>query len=71
MTPDHACSRLLAGVLAASGPTARSLARNDLGDTTVSVPALLALLLVLRAYDRPEEAKASCRSPDARGCCAA
>jgi hypothetical protein len=38
---------ILCGVLAASGPTARSLLGTTIGDTTVSLPALLALLLVL------------------------
>jgi hypothetical protein len=38
---------LLAGVLAATGPTARSLLGTTLGDTIASAPMLLALFLVL------------------------
>jgi hypothetical protein len=38
---------LLAALLAASGPTARSQLGTTLGDTTVSLPALIALLLVV------------------------
>ena len=51
LLPDDRSSRLLArlaALLAASGPTARSLLGTTLGDTTVSVPALLALLIVVR-----------------------
>ena len=39
----------LAALVAASGPTARSLLGTTLGDTTVSLPALGALLVALRA----------------------
>jgi hypothetical protein len=39
---------VLAAFLAASGPTARSLLGTTLGDTVVSLPALVALLLTLR-----------------------
>jgi len=56
LLPADRGSRLLAvlaGVLAASGPTARSLVGTTLGDTTVSVPALLALLLVLGDQRNP------------------
>jgi len=52
---DSRLLALLAGVLAASGPTARSLLGTTLGDTTVSVPALLALLLVLGDQRVPDQ----------------
>ena len=49
---------LLAALLAASGPTARSLLGTTLGDTTVSVPALLALLLLVRGQASPKRGSA-------------
>jgi hypothetical protein len=49
---------LLAALLAASGPTARSLLGTTLGDTTVSVPALLALLLLVRGQASPNRGSA-------------
>ena len=45
--PGSRLLAVLAGVLAVAGPNARSLAGTTTGDTTVSIPALLALLLVL------------------------
>jgi hypothetical protein len=44
---------ILAALMAASGPTARSLLGTTLGDTTVSVPGLFALLLATHALGRP------------------
>lgn len=58
--PEHRDRRLLAilaALLAATGPTARSLLGTTLGDTTASLPALLALLVALRAFGRPNGAK--------------
>jgi len=57
LLPNDRGSRLLgllAALLAASGPTARSLLGTTLGDTTVSVPALLALLLLVRGQACPK-----------------
>jgi hypothetical protein len=54
LLPKDSSARVLAAlaaVLAASGPTARSLLGTTLGDTTVSLPALLALWLLLRGQD--------------------
>jgi len=47
---------VLAGVLAVAGPNALSLAGTTTGDTTVAVPALLALLLVLGDQRFPDRA---------------
>jgi len=52
LLPEDAQSRRLAwlaALLAACGPTARSLLGTTLGDTVASLPALLALLLAIRA----------------------
>ena len=56
---------VLAGVLAVAGPNARSLAGTTTGDTTVSVPALLALLLVLGDQRFPDRA-IGCPTPPGR-----
>jgi hypothetical protein len=48
---------MLAALLAATGPTARSLLGTTLGDTTVSLPALFALLVGMRGLDSPHGAK--------------
>ncbi len=53
--PGSRLLALLAALLAASGPTARSLLGTTIGDTTVSLPALLALLLVVRGQACPEQ----------------
>jgi hypothetical protein len=45
--PGSGTLAVLVGVLAATGPTARSLLGTTMGDTTASIPLLLALLLVL------------------------
>jgi hypothetical protein len=50
--PDDRNRRLfamLAALLAATGPTARSLLGTTLGDTTASLPAMLALLIAMQA----------------------
>ncbi len=44
---------LLVGVLAAAGPTARSLLGTTMGDTTASIPLLLSVLLVVGDDERP------------------
>ncbi len=64
LLPDDRRSRLLAllaALLSATGPTARSLLGTTLGDTTVSVPALLALLLVVRGQARANRGGATLR----------
>jgi len=48
---------MIAALLAASGSTARSLLGTTLGDTTASLPALLALLLAMHAFASPNDAK--------------
>jgi hypothetical protein len=44
---------LLVALLAATGSTARSLLGTTMGDTVASIPALLALLLVLEGLGKP------------------
>jgi hypothetical protein len=55
--PASGALAVLVGVLAATGPTARSLLGTTMGDTTASVPFLLSLLVVLGDRGSPDERK--------------
>ena len=53
--PGSGTLAVLVGVLAATGPTAHSSLGTTMGDTTVSIPLLASLLVVLGGRGTPDE----------------